>query len=162
MSEQSVKKRGNPSWVKGGASPNPKGRPRTGMALAEYFRRHTDVAELHALAMSIARGEGISLERDDRGRALPGPVSIPTARDRIAAMTFVRDTGFFKPATMIGVASVDPDDLDGGIDYDSLPPEQVDEVIAGLDRAMVAAGRPSILLVDDSGSDIIDVESSDG
>jgi len=149
MSDRSVKKRGNPNWIKGGPSPNPKGRPRTGMALAEYFRRHTDIAELHAIAISIARGEGVSLERDERGRAMPGPVSIPTARDRLAAMTFIRDTGFFKPAQLVGVSHVEPDDLGGGIDYDALPTEQMDEVIAGYNRAMVAAGCPSILSDDE-------------
>jgi hypothetical protein len=157
-------------WVKG-QSGNPKGRPRTGMALAEYFRQHTDVAELHDLAISIARGEGVSLERDERGRAMPGPVSIPTARDRLAAMTFIRDTGFFKPAQLVGVGHVDPDDLGGGIDYDSLTTEQIDEAIAGYDRMAIAVGLPSIAptdvdAYDDDGepgeydqSDIIDVDS---
>jgi hypothetical protein len=43
-------------WKKGCPPPNPKGRPRTGTALAERIRERVDVDELIQIASDIARG----------------------------------------------------------------------------------------------------------
>lgn len=79
MAEHAEAKRGNPNWVKGGPSPNPKGRPRTGLAAAEKIRELVDPAEWIAFELETARDTTASRER------------------RSAAWHALIDRGFIKP-----------------------------------------------------------------
>lgn len=71
--------KGNPRWVKGGASPNPGGRPRSALALAEAIRRGVDPDELVRIAVAIASDP-------DKG-----------ARDRVAALQWLSSSGYTRP-----------------------------------------------------------------
>jgi hypothetical protein len=65
--------------VKGGASPNPKGRPRSGLAFAERVRERVDPDLVIDLAMRVAADEEM-------------PVS-----ERLAALLPLIDRGFLRP-----------------------------------------------------------------
>ena len=71
---------GNPAWVKGCPSPNPNGRPRTGLACAEKVRELVDPAEWVAFELAVARDPKMPLDR------------------RAAAWHALIDRGFTKPA----------------------------------------------------------------
>lgn len=62
MSEHK-KRRGNPNWIKGGPSPNPSGRPRSGLALSEFIRERLSPEQLCDLVMRALADEKIDIER---------------------------------------------------------------------------------------------------
>ncbi len=76
----SSRPRGNPNWVPGGPSPNPRGRPRVGHALAERIRERLDPDAVIELALEVA-----------------ADVTLPAER-RLAALYGLADRGFTKPA----------------------------------------------------------------
>lgn len=90
--QESKRSRGNPSWVRGGPSPNPNGRPRTGLAAAEKVRELVDPAEWVAFELSIARDVAQSTERRasawhsliDRGFVRP-PVGLDASISQASA-----------------------------------------------------------------------------
>ena len=87
MSDTDAKPRhGNPSWVRGGPSPNPGGRTPAADALQNAIRRKADADELFEIAMAIARGS------DDE-------------RNRLAALTWLREAGYSKPAAQVDVTA---------------------------------------------------------
>lgn len=73
-------------WVKG-QSGNPKGRPPTGHALAEYIRASIEPAELVRIAIDIARND--SLE----------------PKDRLAAVKWVGSSGWSAPVVEMDIGS---------------------------------------------------------
>jgi hypothetical protein len=82
MSHQAAtKRRGNPNWVKGGPSPNPLGRPRTGLAFAERGRERIDPDKVLELAVRVLEDE-----------TLP-------PRERLAIVMPVVDRIYVKPPT---------------------------------------------------------------
>jgi hypothetical protein len=62
MAEQ-IAQRGNPNWVKGGPSPNPNGRPRSGFALAEAIREKLDPRSIAEMLEAFRSDTGIPIER---------------------------------------------------------------------------------------------------
>ncbi len=57
------RKRGNPNWKKGGASPNPTGRPATSQELKDDFRRLTSQS-LEAARQMLLTSEDEGLRKD--------------------------------------------------------------------------------------------------
>src|SRR3990167_7699519 len=74
--------RGNPQWYKGMPSANPKGRPRTGLALAEFIRANLEPSELFETMLSIFRGK---VKNGD------GTVQFTTIEQRGAAASWLAD-----------------------------------------------------------------------
>ena len=149
----------NGRWAPG-VSGNPRGRPRTGMALAERVRATVDMEEMIAVAVSIYKGNGVAV-RSDTDAAGAQCVSIPSARDRLAALTWLRDTGFFKPAQLIATADLTPSD-DSALNYEALPDDVLDDYLRAQNRAAVALGLPDLIddmVVDEP--DYIDVGDDD-
>lgn len=66
-------------WQRGGASPNPKGRPRAGAALAEAIRTKVDPDKLVEIALKIAESGAPALQ--------------------LQALTFLAGSGYNKPET---------------------------------------------------------------
>lgn len=59
---------GNPRWVKGGPSPNPKGRPKGPQALTEIIRRTADKEAMVANLQRLALGQPMYHYRDASGK----------------------------------------------------------------------------------------------
>lgn len=93
------------SWKKGGASPNPNGRPRTGLAAAEKIRELVDPAEWVAFELETARDATIARER------------------RSAAWHALIDRGFVKPEQRIDARVAQQDASQH--DFDSWPVERL-------------------------------------
>ena len=74
-----------PGAFRPGTSGNPRGRPRTGLALAEKIREMVDPAELVGIVLAIARDPG-------------APV-----KHRLAAVTLLADRGWSKPPVAIEI-----------------------------------------------------------
>lgn len=140
--------RGNPNWIKGGPSPNPKGRPRSGMALSDMIRRKVDPQRMVDIALAIADGRPVPM-LDEAGEPTNDMSSLPTCRDRLAALTWIRDSGFFKPAQLTVTADV-PIDTDG-IDYNQLSDAALDAVLNAQSAACAELG------IGDDDDGIIDV-----
>lgn len=70
-------------WQKGMPSPNPKGRPRSGLAFAERVRERIDPDMIIDLAVRVAEDETLS------------------AKARLEALWPLIDRGFIKPPTTI-------------------------------------------------------------
>ncbi len=83
MSDQSPRPRGNPAWRPGGPSPNPRGRPRSGLAFAERVRERVDPDLLIDLALRVAEDEELA------------------PAERLAALLPLIDRGFIRPPTTI-------------------------------------------------------------
>ena len=80
------KRRGNPAWVKGGPSPNPTGRPRSGLALAERIRERLSPDELIDLVTKALADDSIPL------------------RERVAFAFQLAAHGYTKPPAGLDVA----------------------------------------------------------
>ncbi|MGE0402916.1 MAG: hypothetical protein AB7T06_39790 [Kofleriaceae bacterium] len=63
MTEQKPKRRGNPNWIAGGPSPNPAGRPRSGLALAERIRERLTPDQLIDLVGEALANDKIDIEK---------------------------------------------------------------------------------------------------
>lgn len=117
-------KRGPHRW-KPGQSGNPKGRPRRGHALSEAVRAGADPAELVTIALDLAR-------------------AADSEATRIAALTWLRDSGYQRPAERHEIAAVAADDDD--LDLSALTVDQLRE-LADLERrrdAILAAADPVV------------------
>lgn len=134
---------------KPGNRANPHGRPRAATSFAEAVRERVDPDELIDLALAIARGEPLVVDLNylrDKAKAVatgaPLPeisgveVKWPSPSDRMAALTFLRDSGFQKPAqvheigpsreTLRDYATMSDDDLaklEALLDAPALPAE---------------------------------------
>jgi hypothetical protein len=95
----------NPTWVKGGASPNPKGRPPKGMSLAEKVRSvvGTDGAKLVEMWTAIAYGR---LPHPEKKATSSGTLYLESlkalqreadVRDRITCSRLLAERGFGQP-----------------------------------------------------------------
>lgn len=103
---------GNPRWVKGGPSPNPKGRPRTGDSLAEAIRVEVDPRALARRVYSLAMGV------DPAGN----PLMIDHTTS-LRAADWLANHGYVKPAQRVEVTTNSaPDDA-------PLSPEERAEVM---------------------------------
>lgn len=97
MSQQIVKRVGNPAWVKGGPSPNPAGKSRGFAGVARGIMAATrDGAELFEWALSVWRDEG----RDHR--------------ERFEAFQWLSDRGMGKPIAMLELHGVLSQSADPG------------------------------------------------
>ena len=88
------KRKASPSAWKPGQSGNPKGRPRTGNALAERVRALVDPDEIVEFAASRLRGhtkDGLEIAVQEK--------------DRQWAAGFLRDAGYSKPLQQIEVST---------------------------------------------------------
>lgn len=114
-------KRGPHRFQKGMPSANPKGRPRAGTAFAEAVREKVDPGELIDIALDIARGlpavqdlEFLRKKAEAVAKGEPLPklegvqVKWPTQAERLAALTFLRDAGYTKPAQQLEVGAISP------------------------------------------------------
>jgi len=108
-SEPVKKPRGNPAWSKGGASPNPGGRPRAVAELLELAR--SDVPEAFALARSYMR----DVEMDPR--------------TRLDAAKFIVSYGIGKPPAFEGAES----DTATSQNLANVTPEQLLSVVRATD-----------------------------
>jgi hypothetical protein len=105
--------------VKGGPSLNPKGRPRTGFALAEMIRERLGqpgvMKQLTELAIDVALGRAVCIDADwlrecgearDRGDVPPprpkhGEATQPTIADQQRAWEWLCKYGGFTPPTQL-------------------------------------------------------------
>jgi hypothetical protein len=140
MTEQSApKRRGNPAWVKGGPSPNPLGRPRTGLAFAERLRERVDPDVAIDLLLQFATDDTVSAER------------------RLATMLPWLAAGYMRPPTTID-ASVTSHEPPSDYNLDALSVDERRTLAALLAKARVtdpsaADAKPSdVAVVDDNGS----------
>lgn len=121
MSKQTKPKRrrGNPAWVKGGPSPNPGGRPRKGTALSERIRERIDPDELIDLAVRIAQGLPVKVldvgQEKSPVSAAAIAVSMPGPKEQLAAIKWLADMGYFKPAAQFEIKS-----SESTVDYSKL------------------------------------------
>ena len=90
-------------WQKGQPSPNPKGRPRAGLALAERIRERLDPDVLIDLAKRVAADETLSESA------------------RIATLLPLYDRGYIKPPTTIA-AQIETTTVQR--DYSAMPLEE--------------------------------------
>lgn len=126
--------------VKGGVKvvTNHKGRPRSGTAFAEAVRELVEPREVIGLALIIARGQPVVRDLNylrDANKAKregrePPPiegveVQWPTTSERLAAMTFLRDAGYSKPAQQLEIAPAPAPPM---LDYSKLTDEELDEL----------------------------------
>lgn len=119
MAEQATsRRRGNPNWTKGGPSPNPNGRPRTGQALAETIRVKVDPAEWVDFELAVARDTKQPIEK------------------RAAAWHALVDRGFPKPAqTLLTGDASEPEP-----DLSAFTTDELAQWIALRDKAQRSAG----------------------
>lgn len=106
---------GNPNWVRGCPSPNPAGRPRTGLALSEAIRARLDpdtLNELITVALDVALGRPLSRDvewvRENAARRrrneppLPPPangmVEQPSIAEQMKAMEWLATWARFEKA----------------------------------------------------------------
>jgi hypothetical protein len=143
--------KGNPNWVKGGASPNPRGRPRSGLAMAETIREMMDVdtrRELIRLALDVSRGRSVCIdpewlracsEAHKRGEPTPprpesGETIQPTMGEIQRAWEFLMTWGFQKPAASVEL-EVSQQGEAGSFDPGRLSPAERDLFDAVLRKA---------------------------
>lgn len=74
-----------PGAFRPGASGNPRGRPRAGLALAEKIREIVDPAELVGIVLAIARDPALAVKH------------------RLAAVSFLADRGWSKPPAAVEI-----------------------------------------------------------
>lgn len=122
MADQEPRKpRGNPNWVRGGASPNPGGRGAAVGELQRAVRRGVDADELVRIALDLARN----------GRE----------GTKIAALQWLASTGYDRPAAASKVEISAGPTLPP--DFDRLTPVEraqiLDEIEAGTARLAGAA-----------------------
>jgi hypothetical protein len=133
---------------------NPRGRPKTGLALAEAVREHVDPAELVRLALDLARGlpavrdlEHLRKKKEaERAGLEPPPIEgvevvWPSHADRMSALTFLADRGWSKPVAIsevsLGVSAGAPAPT---MDYSKLSQAELDALEA---ISAKAAGLPT-------------------
>ena len=113
-----------------------RGRPRSGLALAERIRRRVDLDEIVDIAMDIARGRAIPAERDG---VKTGDWIIPKTSDRVTALNWLAERGFVKPPTTI---ALEQSDAKPPIDFSRLDDAQLDQY----ERLLaIAAGETSVI-----------------
>jgi hypothetical protein len=107
-------------WLPGSV-PNPKGRPKTGLALAERIRARVDVDQMIDHVLAIAMGK--PLGNEVLGESSSGWAPVVDAKTRLAAWNFLADRGFMKPATSLEVSGSNaPQRM---VDFGRLPAEDV-------------------------------------
>lgn len=79
--------KGNPNWLPGGPSPNPKGRPKRGKAFADHAREVLSAKELHlTLIMDDGKGNSkkqtISIKSED-GKSMYYAVAVRMLADSL-------------------------------------------------------------------------------
>lgn len=92
--EQQTKRKPTPASWRPGVSGNPRGRPRKGNALTDAVRVGADPDELVDIALDLARNG-------------------QTESTRVSALTWLRDSGYTRPAERHEVAVGSPDEDDG-------------------------------------------------
>lgn len=144
------------SW-KPGVSGNPKGRPKSGLALADMIRERLDpetMREFVAFVINIAFGRPVELVgewfqacRAARQRGEPPPprptqveTIQPDIGDMQRAWDFLATWGFQKPTQVL--------EINGGaeapaLDYSKLSPAELDQLEASLRKAAGMAPAPA-------------------
>lgn len=151
MPAELVKRGPGGRLLPGHANLNPKGRPRTGTAFAEAVREHVDPQELIRIAIAIARGEPAvrdlqwlraRAEAEAQGEEPPTIQGVevvwPTQSERIAALTFLRDSGYQKPAQQLEIGPP----TSQALDYSKLSDEELDQLEALHNKAAGALAAP--------------------
>lgn len=115
--------KGNPRWQRGMVSPNPAGRPPSGLALADRIRKLVGIDEMVNLMLDIARGQPTLRAFDSQtgqhvlvpkemeaavregkvpGIALPKVTEVvwPTTAERMKAIEFLCDRAWPQPKTV--------------------------------------------------------------
>lgn len=135
---------GNPNWVKGGRSPNPRGISPTRTTLREVLQE-VDPRELRDIMLEIARGEPV-IHYTDPVTAKPKRctgelpdgvpagnvtrVEHPTHADRQRAVEWLANRRDPQSKDVKVEVSRGPDALASGPDLARLTPEQLDQYIA--------------------------------
>jgi hypothetical protein len=120
MSDQTPKtnRGGNPNWRKG-KSGNPKGRPRTGLALAERIRERLDPDMILDLAARVAADETIPVDK------------------RLDALLRLAVLGYVRPPTGVAIDARFTGDGGARLDWTRLPLDQRRTLLAGYRAALV-------------------------
>lgn len=108
-------------WRKGGPSPNPKGRPRVGLALADAIRRRMSPDTLIDLALRLAGDETVSVA------------------DRVAALLPLYDRGYVRPPTAT-LLRLETEEVAPARDYSRLTLDQRRTLLALHRAAALPAG----------------------
>lgn len=119
-----VARKADGKWVGSG---NPKGRPRTGHALAEAIRNVVDPHEMAKIAWDLAQGKAPVLSETGAGQWS----AVVEPQVRLAALNWLATHGYIKPATQIETTRIEAK----AIDFSRLPAEE----IALLDRLIARA-----------------------
>jgi hypothetical protein len=138
MSEHVNNPKGNPNWRKGGPSPNPGGRPRSGTAFADAVRRRIDPDQVLDLVQRYIADETVPIDK------------------RLAVVLPYVHSGFLKPPT-VSASQVDvrhTTALPPG--WDALPLEAKRRFLDELESNARRGSRAQIALLP-----AIDAESSD-
>jgi hypothetical protein len=133
-------------WPKG-VSGNPKGRPRSGLSLAERIREKVDPDELIDIALEIARGNDVIVRDKDGSVILDGDgmpiIRAPEPKDRINALNFLAERGWIKPPVQLELDA--PDTAPQGLDFSRLSDDELDHLEGLLSRA-AGQGTPMALV----------------
>lgn len=138
------------------------GRPRSGTSFAEAVREHVDPVELIRIALDIARGQPAvcdllwlrkKTEALAKGEPIPEITGVevkwPTQAERLAALNFLRDSGYQRPAQTveIGQAAKPPVDYAGLSDAELAQLESLHAKAAGMTIIDVASAeaKPRLL-----------------
>lgn len=121
---------GNPNWRKGGPSPNPAGRPKTGLALAEWIRAEGDKPEcgkfLVHLMWRVATGRSVPIDEEflqeylaalANGDELPpirGQILVPDLGEMMRAAEWLADRAYNKPTQEHIITASNAPQLDYG------------------------------------------------
>ncbi len=132
MSEEIKRKPGNPAWIKGGPSPNPNGRPRAGLALAERIRERVEPDVLIDFMLQVISGQVVNADQT---------TSFTTIEQRGAAVKFLAEHGWIKPPTQIETGA-----LGNMPDLSAMTPEQLvsmEDVLRAAANGASLPGMPS-------------------
>jgi hypothetical protein len=151
--------KGNPRWQRGMVSPNPAGRPPSGLALADRIRKLVGIDEMVGLMLDIARGQptlrGLDrqtgkhvlipkeMEAAVRAGEVPGvelpqttEVVWPTTAERMKAIEFLCDRAWPQPKQVDLAVNQAPRRR---VDLSKLTDEQLDQWIK-LNEALTGDG----------------------
>lgn len=85
-----------------------KGRPPSVLSLSERIRQRVNPDDLIDIALRIAMGWPVKVTDPYTGKPVPGlPDNVPTVREQLMALTWIRDSGYSKPPASVAVLTPD-------------------------------------------------------
>ena len=116
-----AKHRGNPNWVKGGPSPNPSGRPRSGLALAERIRERVTPDQLIDLVTEALGDVRIDIEK------------------RVSLAMQLASYGYSRPATGVDLLVQGSSGASSSADWSAVPIDERRAILAEIRTRLDAA-----------------------